>query len=1045
MLGSGGMGVVFRAEDPQLKRSVALKAMKPAIAVNSEAKARFIREAQATAAIEHDHIVHICQVGEDQNIPFIAMQFLQGESLQQRIDREGQLDQAEVLRLGREIASGLAAAHTRGLTHRDIKPDNIWLQEEQGRVKIVDFGLVRNSADDVGLTQTGVIMGTPRYMAPEQAQGESVDHRGDLFSLGSVLYQLASGKPAFLGKNLTATLIAVAHEAPQPVEELNPTLDPALAALIMHLLEKDPDQRPQTALEVVEKIKQIETRQLPEGLPQAVPLGETVVFKPGPADAQSGTVLSKRLWQILGGLAGAILLGVLIFKFTTRDGTVVVQLDVPLEIASIEINERAVGFSPDGTDKQIRFSVPPGSHELTITTTDGVELSTELGEEPLKITAGGNPTLKAWVERSTLASANSRKTGAGTTAASVSSKWNLPPDAPSPAIAPFTAEQAKQHQEEWAEHLGVPVEEENSLGMRFRVVPPGEFLMGTSEEELAKWLAPPVPVNDWYARNIPYEGPQHPAKLAQPVWMSTTEVTRGQFRSFVEATQYKTDAERSDEGGEGYFKQEGESNVKRKVSRSHDFHWDASIGFETEQTDDHPVVNVSWNDAVTFCEWLSEKEGVTYRLPTEVEWEFACRAGNQGQYCFGDQVTKLRTYAWFQGLGPRGPNPVGRKTANGFGVFDLHGNVWEWCDDWFLAYTTEPSPGLADSDKLIDRAARGGSWNLPPRELRSAVRSYKTPDLFKYNLGFRVVREFEQKTSEAIKSRGAEWDLPSDAPSPAIAPFTAEQAKKHQEEWARFLGVSAEERISLPNDETLAMVLIPPGEFLMGSTAKEQERYLHEAFRDKWAKPRIGTEGPVHRVIVKRPFYLGRTEMTQSQWDAISGFNPSHFREPHHPVESISYDDVESMLVKFNQSSHDRIEEFRFPTEAEWEYACRAGTESRWYCGDVESDVYKHAWLLKNGAQSTHPVGQLAANPWGLYDIYGNVWEWCADWKADDYYSRSPLSDPPGPATGESRISRGSSWFDPVRNCRTAIRNDRPPSTKLHHLGVRLAASISVE
>ena len=162
------------------------------------------------------------------------------------------------MRIGRQVAEGLQAAHERGLIHRDIKPDNIWLEERTGWAKILDFGLVRTSADDAGLTQSGMVLGTPRYMAPEQAQGHAVDHRCDLFSLGTVLYQLAAGSPAFHGNNLAATLMAVAHADPQPLASLCPNLDDGLAALVDKLLSKDPEQRPQTAAQLALALAEIE-------------------------------------------------------------------------------------------------------------------------------------------------------------------------------------------------------------------------------------------------------------------------------------------------------------------------------------------------------------------------------------------------------------------------------------------------------------------------------------------------------------------------------------------------------------------------------------------------------------------------------------------------------------------------------------------------------------------------------------------------------------------------------------------------------------------
>lgn len=255
LLGMGGMGMVFRAEDERLKRQVALKVMKPSIAVSRGAKNRFLKEAQFTAAIEHDNIVPIFQVGEDYGVPFIAMPFLKGESLKTRVERQGRLSQLNVVRLGIQIASGLAAAHERSLIHRDIKPDNIWIEEKTGRVRILDFGLGRVTSEDAGLTQSGFVMGTPRYMAPEQALSQDVDHRCDLFSLGSVLYHLVSGQLPFHGGNLTATLVAVVQRTPRSLESIVPGLDPDLCQIISRLMSKDRDQRPRSASEVVRSLQ----------------------------------------------------------------------------------------------------------------------------------------------------------------------------------------------------------------------------------------------------------------------------------------------------------------------------------------------------------------------------------------------------------------------------------------------------------------------------------------------------------------------------------------------------------------------------------------------------------------------------------------------------------------------------------------------------------------------------------------------------------------------------------------------------------------------
>jgi serine/threonine protein kinase len=266
-LGGGGMGTVFLAEDPQLLRLVALKTMNPSLAASAAARERFIREARATAKVKHDHVVTIHQVGEDRSIPFIAMELLEGETLEARLKREARLPCPEVLRIGQEIARGLAAAHKRGLLHRDIKPANIWLESVQGepgasapgvtRAKIVDFGLARAASGDAQLTQEGAIIGTPAYMAPEQATNTNVDHRCDLFSLGCVLYRMAAGVPPFKGTDTISTLMSVATDQPTPPHVLNSQLPRLVSDFIMRLLEKSPEKRPASAQEVAERLREM--------------------------------------------------------------------------------------------------------------------------------------------------------------------------------------------------------------------------------------------------------------------------------------------------------------------------------------------------------------------------------------------------------------------------------------------------------------------------------------------------------------------------------------------------------------------------------------------------------------------------------------------------------------------------------------------------------------------------------------------------------------------------------------------------------------------
>jgi WD40 repeat protein/serine/threonine protein kinase len=326
VLGAGGMGVVFLAEDPQLQRPVALKVMKPVLATSASARRRFLREARVTAAIEHDHIVTIHQVGEDRGLPFLAMQLLQGETLADRLAREGALPPAEVVRLSREVARGLAAAHERGMIHRDIKPANIWLEEQPGgsRVRIVDFGLARSTGAEADLTQPGTIVGTPMYMAPEQAGGAGVDVRSDLFSLGCVLYHMATGRPPFNGRDTLATLLSVAATQPAPPRDVNAAVPPALSALIMRLLAKDPADRPPSAGAVLEALDAVaEGAPAPDSAPApTIPAGLAV-----PTDSPSDRLRAPRLRRgalvlaaLLSLAGGAVVARQVIVRVTERTG-----------------------------------------------------------------------------------------------------------------------------------------------------------------------------------------------------------------------------------------------------------------------------------------------------------------------------------------------------------------------------------------------------------------------------------------------------------------------------------------------------------------------------------------------------------------------------------------------------------------------------------------------------------------------------------------------------------------------------------------------------
>lgn len=248
-IGQGGMGIVLKGFDRPLNRAVAIKVLSPLLASNGTSRQRFLREAQAAAAVVHPNVVPIYAVNRSEIRPYIVMQLVAGHSLQSLVQEHGPLDFKEIVRIGIQIADGLAQAHNQGLIHRDIKPGNVLTEHDVSRVMITDFGLAR-AIDDAGLTQTGWITGTPHYMSPEQARGDTLDCRTDLFSLGGLMYYLATGREPFRAEKPFAVIQKIINDQPASPPEINSEIPPMISDIIEKLLEKNPQDRFQTAGEV---------------------------------------------------------------------------------------------------------------------------------------------------------------------------------------------------------------------------------------------------------------------------------------------------------------------------------------------------------------------------------------------------------------------------------------------------------------------------------------------------------------------------------------------------------------------------------------------------------------------------------------------------------------------------------------------------------------------------------------------------------------------------------------------------------------------------
>jgi formylglycine-generating enzyme required for sulfatase activity len=656
ILGHGGMGVVFKAEDPMLDRLVALKVMLPEVAARPGMKERFLREARAAAAVVHDHVVRIYEI-EERGVPFLAMEFLEGTSLESWLRQGNASTGRQILKVGREIARGLAAAHSRGLIHRDIKPANLWLDSAaEGRVKILDFGLARmvQAAGEHNLTQSGAILGTPAYMAPEQARGEKVDGRADLFSLGVVLYRLCTAQMPFKGNNTMSVLTALAVDNPTPPHVVNPAVVRPLSDLVMYLLEKDPARRPGTADEVIRALEDLEKA---EGEPSAASAASESVGPGSPTPGQAAADSSKH-----------------------------------------------------GSSTELVAGPPASRRRRRALLLTALALFTGL-------IVGG-----AW----TLIGGTNKQDGNGTV--------KLQGDKTSPG-GPDLANRV----EDW------PKEIENSIGMTLVRIPPGTFTMGSPKNEQDAAIKDFETITGKEAPNKlralhSAEGPQHEVQISKEFWLGTHEVTQKQFKQVMGYNP-------------SFFSKDGKGKEGLKypdISKPAG----GKDGLPAN-TGSFPVENVSWEEADEFCRKLTEqpaekKGGRKYRLPTEAEWEYACRGGAPSYQAFHFGNSLSSTQANFLGSFPFGGADkglslertckVGSYAKNGFGLYDMHGNVWEWCHDWFAEnyYANNSRRDPSGPSEGANRVLRGGSWKGHGRGCRSAVRFGFTPAHRMNVLGFRV-------------------------------------------------------------------------------------------------------------------------------------------------------------------------------------------------------------------------------------------------------------------------------------------------------------------
>ncbi len=1084
-LGCGGMGAVYLCQHRDLGFRRAIKVLHTD--GSESALDRFKKEAQVQAELDHPHLLKIEHSDLDQDgRPYVVMAYVGDDDGPMDLhrylkDHGAKLDSRTTARLVGQILDGLSYAHDEGVVHRDLKPANVLIEQTPSgpMARIADFGLVRivgeamfrdriftsiseslslgsaptipGAAGDMDVksgrdtsigsaptidgqagsdmpdeggspagTSTQALIGTWSYMAPEQKKpGTTVDHRTDLYAVGLMAYRMLMGR---LPEGITRL-------PGQEDAELSPW-----DAWISRALEADPSRRYQEAAEARASLSAIAGHS-PSRAAWWIGLAAVVVLA------------AVGIWAITGGGSGT-------------PGSQVSPAPVTSPVATLpdegqEADQLPAAVDP-GQQKLARFdellAVAKGCTSYADRTAGLAAVREALlliPDDPEALAEReriGNmvdPAIAADREKQrTYEQLMGRARGCTTYArrelglAAVRDALALYPDDPEALLQrdrieaiedPAVVKQRKRR--ERYERNMVTARDCTTYAQRdrgLRAVRVALALFPDDPEALDEHdritaIEDPAVVSDG-AGTVDYDE----AKEEPPVpEVGATKAVR--LEDGIGGRQDLAPTRTIDLGGgvtmelvlipAGEFtmgSNNGGSGERppHPVRISSPFYigkyevtqaqWRAVMGSDPSKFkgDNRPVERVSWNDIQEFCRRLSRHAGHPIRLPTEAEWEYSCRAGTTTAYSFGDSTARLSDYAWHKGNSGGVTHAVGTKQPNPWGLHDMHGNVYEWCADWLGAYPSGVQVDPVGSRNTGGSAFRGGALDIHGVSLRSAYRVIGTPDKRNCSVGFRVAAGVPEK-----------------------AVSTPEVSDRLREESGRQYDPASTLTLDLGSGVTMELVLIPAGEFLMGSSNSDSD------------------EDPLHRVRISQPFYLGKYEVTQAQWRAVMGGVPSGFTGADHPVQKVSWSDCQEFCRKLSARTGRTT---RLPTEAEWEYSCRAGTTTAYSFGDSKGRLDDHAWCRGISASEIHSVGVNQPNPWGLYDLHDNVWEWCGDWYGEDYYADSPDRDPTGPDSGMYRVHRGGSGFDLASFCRCAYRSRGRPGFRGYTYGLRVVAETDV-
>lgn len=746
-LGAGGMGAVYKAvEVGGMGRTVAVKTMADHLLDKPQSIGRFRREIHAAAALSHPNIIRIYDAESLGRRHFLVMEYAEGCDLESVLEKQGPLPIPLACDFVRQAAKGLQHAYERGMIHRDIKPQNLFVchvSDSSPLVKILDMGLAKFARDaDANLTGTGQLLGTPDYMAPEQVDDiKNIDIRADVYSLGCTLFKLLTGQAPFAaaGVNPTRRMLArLAQEAPS-IRKVRSDIPAELDAVIARMMARSVADRCATPQDVVDALAPFTRMDFDDTTEMMAPVD--AAKKP---DSVMRTQEMQRaiLEQTRSSVVG-------------NADVIEAKVDADLEQFYRQLSEREEVTVP--TERRLGWRSLAGAASLAVLLLSAVSAAAwyHSGRSTLiiEIPEGGAGGVKLWVNGKSVPlpttgpvdiidSWGDRRIkltrpeyGDVNAAFSLNygetrrfaPEWKMIP--PKPLVAPFLEKTAKHGQQAWAKYLNQPARVSNSIGMQFSFIPPGEFMMGAADGE-HEWALKSAPTS-WMQEKLAPELPRHRVRITKPFYLQTTEVTVGQYRQFIAAIKQRS-------GGKATSKA-GEDSVKADPAAPA---WDDPIA---APSNDHPVVNVSWYDANKFVEWLKQQDGRPYRLPTEAQWEYACRAGTDTWWQVGNKEFGLTQVAWYSINNGGNPQPVARKYPNAFGLYDMHGNVWEWCAEWADAqsYKNAPTDDPAGYPTGTNRVLRGGACDNPAIDQRSSRRLFHGPSFYNRFDGFRVAIAIE--------------------------------------------------------------------------------------------------------------------------------------------------------------------------------------------------------------------------------------------------------------------------------------------------------------